>query len=456
MKFCDKLSKLRKENNYSQEQFADKMNVSRQAVSKWESGASYPDMDKIISMCKILNCNLDDLMDDGVIEKKEESKINFNNYFNEFLSFITKTYNMFWSMTFKEKIKCLFELFIIFIILFIFGALIFSVISNLFIYNINSVPKVGEVVASVIESLVIITLVIVGLVIFLHLFKIRYLDYFVTIEGEDVTEKTKEEAINEEKMYTDKKYITQREKEKIIIRDPKHSKYNFFNILEKIILGIIKAFVIMFSIPILITIFFIIMLMFMSFTFVKYGALFIFTSIALVGALLIGYVILYFIYNFIFNRKIKFKLMFYIFISGLIIMSGFIGLSALNFLDYDLRKVNESDYTFKEENIEMEDGLFINFDNVKYTIDNNINNIKLIIKVPKTSTHYIYKEKEDNLVNLHIYEDSDIFRVYKDLKKDIEKKQISDYDYELNIEVISNEENIKNLKNNYNNYYQED
>ncbi len=38
MKFCDKLAKQRKNNNLSQEQLADQLGVSRQAVSKWESG----------------------------------------------------------------------------------------------------------------------------------------------------------------------------------------------------------------------------------------------------------------------------------------------------------------------------------------------------------------------------------------------------------------------------------
>lgn len=38
MRFCDKLPKLRKNNNLSQEQLADRLGVSRQAVSKWESG----------------------------------------------------------------------------------------------------------------------------------------------------------------------------------------------------------------------------------------------------------------------------------------------------------------------------------------------------------------------------------------------------------------------------------
>ena len=42
----EKLQKLRKENNITQEGLADKLNVSRQAVSKWESGRAYPDTEK--------------------------------------------------------------------------------------------------------------------------------------------------------------------------------------------------------------------------------------------------------------------------------------------------------------------------------------------------------------------------------------------------------------------------
>ena len=78
MRFCEKLAVKRKQNNLSQEQFADTLGVSRQAVSKWESGTSYPDMDKIIKMTKILNCTLEDLLDDGTIGKnrrKEKTKI---------------------------------------------------------------------------------------------------------------------------------------------------------------------------------------------------------------------------------------------------------------------------------------------------------------------------------------------------------------------------------------------
>ena len=49
--FSKNLKKIRKENNLSQEQLADELGVSRQAISKWESAQAYPEMDKIISLC---------------------------------------------------------------------------------------------------------------------------------------------------------------------------------------------------------------------------------------------------------------------------------------------------------------------------------------------------------------------------------------------------------------------
>ena len=85
MKFCDKLAKLRRGNNMSQEQLAELLGVSRQAVSKWESGNSMPDMEKIMQLCKILNCSLDELVDDVACgnSKIVEQKININTYLKD-------------------------------------------------------------------------------------------------------------------------------------------------------------------------------------------------------------------------------------------------------------------------------------------------------------------------------------------------------------------------------------
>ena len=47
-----KILELRKKENLSQEQLAEKMNVTRQSVSKWENGESYPEMNNISELCK--------------------------------------------------------------------------------------------------------------------------------------------------------------------------------------------------------------------------------------------------------------------------------------------------------------------------------------------------------------------------------------------------------------------
>ena len=59
MTFGEKLSNLRKEHNYTQEQLAEVLGVSRQSVSKWESDIAYPETDKLIKISKIFECSVD-------------------------------------------------------------------------------------------------------------------------------------------------------------------------------------------------------------------------------------------------------------------------------------------------------------------------------------------------------------------------------------------------------------
>ena len=62
MKFGDNLKTIRKNKNMSQEDLAEKVNVSRQSVSKWETGEAYPEMNNILELCKIFNCKINDLV----------------------------------------------------------------------------------------------------------------------------------------------------------------------------------------------------------------------------------------------------------------------------------------------------------------------------------------------------------------------------------------------------------
>jgi DNA-binding XRE family transcriptional regulator len=62
MNFGDNLKKIRKYNKMSQENLAEKVNVSRQSVSKWETGDAYPEMNNILELCKIFKCRINDLV----------------------------------------------------------------------------------------------------------------------------------------------------------------------------------------------------------------------------------------------------------------------------------------------------------------------------------------------------------------------------------------------------------
>lgn len=69
MTFGEKITILRKENNLTQEQFAEMLNVSRQSVSKWELGLSFPDTEKLIRISKVFSCSLDYLLKDEIESK---------------------------------------------------------------------------------------------------------------------------------------------------------------------------------------------------------------------------------------------------------------------------------------------------------------------------------------------------------------------------------------------------
>ncbi|MBQ8416418.1 MAG: helix-turn-helix transcriptional regulator, partial [Clostridia bacterium] len=74
MKLADKIIRLRKQKGWSQEELAERLEVSRQSVSKWESGLSNPDLDKIISLSDLFGVSTDELLKDelqGVTEARK-------------------------------------------------------------------------------------------------------------------------------------------------------------------------------------------------------------------------------------------------------------------------------------------------------------------------------------------------------------------------------------------------
>lgn len=79
MKFEDNLKNLRKSKKLSQEVLAEKVGVSRQSVSKWETGEAYPEMNNILMLCKIFHSNINELVNDSLMNLSsldEEIKMN--------------------------------------------------------------------------------------------------------------------------------------------------------------------------------------------------------------------------------------------------------------------------------------------------------------------------------------------------------------------------------------------
>ena len=70
MILADKIIKQRKKNGWSQEELADKMNVSRQAVSKWESAQTIPDIDKIMQLGELFGVTIDYLLKDSIEDEE--------------------------------------------------------------------------------------------------------------------------------------------------------------------------------------------------------------------------------------------------------------------------------------------------------------------------------------------------------------------------------------------------
>jgi len=76
MSFAENLKLIRKERNLSQEELAGMLDVSRQAVSKWEQGEGYPEVEKLLLLSSKLNVSLDYLMETEIPKQYTNSKGN--------------------------------------------------------------------------------------------------------------------------------------------------------------------------------------------------------------------------------------------------------------------------------------------------------------------------------------------------------------------------------------------
>lgn len=459
MNLSDNLKKIRKEHNLSQEQLAESLGVSRQAVSKWESGGAYPEMDKVLQICKMFNVNIDDLLNQDIkkVNSSKQEKNNINKFIDDFLDYLTKTIDMFSSMKFKCQIKCIFEqlllITVVIIVFLLLGAFCENIIQNILTF----LPlKVSEIIYHLLEGIYLASCLVLGIILLFHIFKVRYLDYYQIIREEEKAEKkvNKNEEYTKDKEENDK-VLLEKEKEKIIIRDPKHSEYKFIKSLLKVLLFILKSIAVLIALIFCLTLIFFVLLTVLSFMFVKTGFLFAGSLLIIISLLAVNIVILIIIYNFIVNRKGNKNKLAITFSMSLISIGIGIGLLFIGLTDFNVTRDLEND-RFVEENIRlsMQEGIFFEdwHNNIKY-IESDNPDVKIVYK---HSLYYnISMNKETNGNYYYFYETpaySNIMNVIRDIISDINNKQIIDYtNYEINI--YTTRDNIAILKKNREDYF---
>lgn len=468
MKFGDKLILLRKKNGLSQEELASKLNVSRQSVSKWESNNTYPETDKIIQICNLFDCRMDDLINDKVNDIEQidrKSKNNLAIVFDSFLEFVIKTINMFSSMKFTSILKCVVELGILILTLFICGLIISSVCINVIMDLVGFLSRdIYYSIYNIVQAIIEIVLICFSGIIVVHVFKIRYLDFYDKALNDENTNLNKQELVEENNTIVNKKEkennkvkFNINKEPKIIIRD-KHTTFAFLTTLSKIIVGIFKAFVAVVSCCFVGTLVSIVALLVVSVFLSKYSILFVGADIGLIGIGIINVIILICLTYFIINKKIDFKKCFFVILGSLVAVGLGIGLGAIGITEFsfkdDIDGIKGNDVS-KELEKEVVSNLVIDVhDTEGYTIriDNSMSDD--IIKVVGINHEKFFKKinswsSTDYGMRIYSFHNSSYLEFNEFinvLNNDLENKIFrSYYSPDGKIEIVCNEKIAKKL-----------
>lgn len=462
MNLSDNLKRIRKENNLSQEQLADKLGVSRQAVSKWESNQAYPEMDKVLQICKMFNLNIDELLNQNLKEVNEtkQSKNNVNKFIDDFLDYITKTVDMFSSMKLKEQLKCILEQLVIIgvitLILLILGVIVKNIVSSV----LNFLPESLYYILYniLINGVYVLLCLVLGVSLVLHIFKIRYLDYYVIVKEkkEEVIEETITEETNVKEEKKKRKFFSKPEREKIIIREPKHSGYKFISTMVKFLLLILKSFVVLIASLFCASLVAFVIMLTLSVLFIKTGVLFIGVFIILAASIIINLVILNILYKYIINQKRNTKLLGTSFLISLIMIGVGTGISLIGIKDFNIvNTLDNSRYIQVEETLEMKDNSYFRYYGEENFIETDSKDIKIVI-THTPFMEYELNQYENGHIELYYHRAYDLgFKEVRSFIDDINNKRIVDY-YNFDVKIYASKENIKKLKENKDKIVQEE
>ena len=426
MKFGDKLIELRKKNGYSQEELAEKLGVSRQSVSKWESNNTYPETDKIIQIANLFDCSMDDLINDKITDVESslrKNKNNFNNVWDSLLEFITNTVNMFSKMKFSEGLKCVIEMIILSLILGLIGKIGCSIASSVIanIFGFLSYERMN-IIENVLNSIFSLIWLIVAIIAIIYTFKIRYLNNYEKDKKEEEQKQAKEDKKN--KIENNETNNEQIKEEKTTVKNER--PFEFLGFLSKIVIIFIKFITFWILVGSISTTVGLVVGMVISLAHISVNIIFLWIALILLAIAVVAIQISILLISFIFNKKFKVLPNLIVFISSIVILGVSIGMLTLSIRDI---KVIEDNSIFnlktKEINVDYEENLVIDSNGLglsnkyKYIIDNNMEENKIVVSREIDSRYFkltSHNTKMDKMPVLMLEEESkNDFKLYYEL-----------------------------------------
>lgn len=466
MKFGENLQKLRKEKGISQEQLAEQLGVTRQSVSKWESGNSYPEMDKIVAICNLFHCDMDVLINKDITEEREKKDASsvVKEIFSGVTNYVKKTIYLFEHKSLKDIIKMCAQVFIIICVILLFAIpfmLLKEIVVSLF-YTGNNWFSIFF--AKFWNFIFNGGYAILAIATFLYIFKIKFLDNeeIIVEEVEDKTQNS-EEVSEDNSSKTDSSKSSEKKKVKII--KVKKNDFSLLDLLVKAITVCLKCLFVLFLIPIIIgTIMLLIGLVLLIVLIFK--GLFLAGPILLfLGGIVFAIVLIELMLDFIFNLKFSKRRIIITIISSIVVSSIGLGLSIWYFLN--LNVINDVPTSFKTETKEeiytMTDDFLIHYDdysfNTRFVEDNSLTNQVRVRIDYYTIANDVSIERTDNEVYLN-YETVDgvnIKQITDSIIKDLKHNKIHTYDQlgQVSITITTSKINVDKIQDNYQKYLDE-
>jgi len=452
MSFRKNLEYLRKGKKLSQEDLADKLDVSRQSVSKWESGAAYPETEKILAICKIFDCTLDELMNQDMQEEKleESRKYTFNDFLKSVTGIIDRSIRMITSMNAKSLFKFVFEIGVLLILIAIMRLpfqYIYDAGANIFIQIDN---EYFDILRAFWKFLIDIVYLVVAIVGFVYIYKVRFLDAFEDIEVKEIFKKKKVEEKE------DQSSVVQSEVKEVKV-EKRNVDFGIFGFLGKVVLFCIKCFVAFCGL-------FVIFFFLCSVAGVVVSISWLFEGVVFVGILLFLLTLIAFLgtlvvvlYNFIFNRKTAWKKVLVVLLVTLIGFGISAGVGFLEFKEFSVNTECGSALTLDMEvkEFEMRDNLAVQVSNGPrtYVVDNSLGDmIRVEVRYSKKYSEVHIDERENDILVSRVDKGISFRDIYKVFLHDLKRKELRENYRDAFgdcITVYASEENISKLKQNW-------